>query len=70
VAIRRLSAGIDQLRRDPAGQEPAGKVQLDRDQLDRDLLEKWPCSGVSLAGRHQLGVIDRMSRVIASEATG
>jgi hypothetical protein len=26
------------------------------------LLEKWPCSGVSLAGRHQLVVIDRMSR--------
>jgi hypothetical protein len=34
------------------------------------VLEKWPCSSVSLAGRHQLGVIDRMSRVIASEATG
>jgi hypothetical protein len=33
VAIRRLSVGIDQLRRDPAGQEPAGKVQLDRDWL-------------------------------------
>jgi hypothetical protein len=33
VAIRRLSVGIDQLRRDPAGQEPVGKVQLDRDQL-------------------------------------
>jgi hypothetical protein len=33
VAIHRLSAGIDQLRRDPAGQEPAGKVQLVRDQL-------------------------------------
>ena len=31
---------------------------------------KWPYFGVSLAGRHQLGVIDRMSRVIASEATG
>jgi hypothetical protein len=33
VAVRRLSASIDQLRRDPARQEPAGKVQLDRDQL-------------------------------------
>ena len=33
VAIRRLWAGIDQLRRDPAGQEPAGKIQLARDQL-------------------------------------
>ena len=33
VAIRRLSAGIGQLRRDPAGQEPVGKVQLVRDQL-------------------------------------
>ena len=33
MAIRRLSDGIDQPRRDPAGQEPAGKVQLDRDQL-------------------------------------
>jgi hypothetical protein len=33
VATRRLSAGIDQLRRDPAGQEQAGKVELDRDQL-------------------------------------
>jgi hypothetical protein len=35
VAIRRLTAGIDQLKRDPAGQKPAGKVQLDRDQLYR-----------------------------------
>jgi hypothetical protein len=33
VAIRRLSAGIGQLRRDPAGQEPVGKVQLVRGQL-------------------------------------
>ena len=31
VAIHRLSVGIDQLRRDLAGQELAGKVQLVRD---------------------------------------
>ena len=43
VAIRRLSAGLHQLGRDPAGQEPAGKVQLDRDQLfarDRHSIER------------------------------
>jgi hypothetical protein len=33
VAICRLSAGIDHLRRDSAGEEQAGKVHLDRDQL-------------------------------------
>jgi hypothetical protein len=53
VATRRLSADIDQLKRDPAGQEPAGKVQPDKDQLycpRRALDRKW----VSYVYKYQL----------------